>query len=262
MAIQFASGDVLEHPQLNNMVRALNGDGVLSDPGSTSLEVIARSPAIMGVRASIGKCKIDTTIETEAGTNDLTIEASHATLERKDLITYDASANTPAVVKGTNRAGTDADPTYPPDIPAGDILLAIVKVDAAATTIPSGDITDCRIMVDPGYKYSGSSAYSGNAPITWTDLDMSSVVGSVRALVLFKLTNNSTTSTRTYSFRPNGDTDEYYNVTYPTPTNFKLFEEMSTLVTIQTDASGVIEWKASGANDTDIVVLSFKRLLV
>ena len=146
MALKFASGDVLEHPQLNNMILGAKGWGVLEDPDSTSLAVIARSPAIMGVRVSIGKCRIADAIESEAGTTDLTIEASHATLYRKDLITYDASANIPAVVKGNDHAGGTGDPIYPPDIPTGDVLLAIVDVDAAATTIVTADIHDTRIF--------------------------------------------------------------------------------------------------------------------
>lgn len=105
----------------------------------------------MGVRVSIGNCRIDGTVETEAGTTDLTIEAAHVTLHRKDLITYDASANTPAVVKGTDHAGGTGDPIYPPDIPAGDILLGMVDVDASTTTIVTTDIHDARIFVEATY---------------------------------------------------------------------------------------------------------------
>lgn len=147
MAINYVAGTVLEHVELNNMVLAANGDGVLEDPNSTSLAVIERSTPIMGVRVSIGKCRIGNAIEVETGTTDLTIEAAHATLHRKDLITYDASANTPAVVKGANHAGGVGDPIYPPNIPAGDILLAVVEVDAAVTTIETADISDARVFV-------------------------------------------------------------------------------------------------------------------
>lgn len=143
MVLTFDSGDVLEHPQLNNMVRALDGDGVLN-----GLAVSQRGAgANMSVDVSSGDAWINVTDEGELSTTNLVIEASHATLERKDLITYDSTANIPAVIKGTDHAGTEADPTYPPDIPAGDILLAIVKVDAATTTIVNGDITDCRAMI-------------------------------------------------------------------------------------------------------------------
>jgi len=145
MALSYSAGDVLEHCQLNNMIRAANGDGVLSDPDSTSLEVTALSTSMM-VRVLAGKCRIGDEIESKSGTTDLTIEASHATLYRKDLITYDASANTPAGIKGTDHAGGISDPIYPPDIPAGDILLAIVEVNPTVTTIIPADLSDARIF--------------------------------------------------------------------------------------------------------------------
>jgi len=145
MTLNYTAGDVLEHCQLNNMIRAANGDGVLSDPDSTSLEVTALSTSMM-VRVLAGKCRIGDAIESKSGTTDLTIEASHATLYRKDIITYDASANIPAVVKGGDHAGGVSDPIYPPDIPAGDILLAIVKVDPGVTTIIPADLSDARIF--------------------------------------------------------------------------------------------------------------------
>lgn len=146
MVLTFNSGDVLEHPPLNNMVRVLNGDGVLSGFAVTQ----RGAGANMSVDVALGKARIVDVVEAETGTTNVVVVAAHATLERKDLITYDATANTPAVIKGTDHAGTEADPTYPPDMPAGDILLAIVMVGAATTTIVDGDITDCRIVLpDP-----------------------------------------------------------------------------------------------------------------
>lgn len=143
MVQTFASGDVLEHVQLNNMIRALNGDGVISGFAVSQ----KGTGANMSVDVALGEAIISNIPESESGTTNVVIAASHATLYRKDLITYDASANTPAVIKGNNHAGGTSDPIYPPDIPVGDILLAIVKVDAAATTIVDGDITDCRIHI-------------------------------------------------------------------------------------------------------------------
>lgn len=142
MTLTFASGNVLEHPALNNMVRVLNGDGVISGFAVTQ----KGTGANMSVDVALGSALMGGLSESESGTTNVVIAAAHATLERKDLITYDKSADTPAVIKGTDHAGTSADPTYPPDIPADDILLAIVKVDAAATIIENGDITDGRII--------------------------------------------------------------------------------------------------------------------
>lgn len=263
MATSFSAGDVLEHVSLNNMIIAANGDGVLEDPGTTSLAVVAQSPTTMGVQASIGKSRIDGTIYSESSAVNKTIEASHATLYRKDLISYDPTTSNPVVTKGVNAAGGASTPAYPPDIPAGDILLAIVKVDAAATVIVTADITDSRIFVEPGWTYSGTGVYDGDMPLSFTDLNLSSVVGSNRAIVLLKVTSPDS-SDRTFAFRPNGDTDQYWrNIgasSYPTPSNFSVGNNMATLVIVQTDGSGIIEWRGTTAVNATITVMSYCKL--
>jgi len=59
------------------------------------------------------------------------------------------------------------------------------------------------------FSYSGAQVFSGNCPSSWTDLDLSSYVGSRRALVFLKVKANAGTTSKKYKFRPNGDTDEY-----------------------------------------------------
>ena len=143
MTISFSAGDVLEHVQLNNLIIAAGGDGVLS-----GLAVSQKGTgANMSVDVALGECRIGSTIETESGPSNVVIDAAHATLHRKDIITYDPTTNAPTVTKGTDHAGGALDPIYPQDIPAGDILLAIVAVDATAGSIVNADITDCRVVV-------------------------------------------------------------------------------------------------------------------
>lgn len=146
MVLSFAAGSVLEHVELDNIVCAAGGDGVIADPG-TSLAVTERATPIMGVQVASGYCVVSLTLHDRSSAYNLSIDASHATLYRKDLITYDPTTGVPVVTKGTNHAGGAADPIYPPDIPTGDILLAIVNVDAAATIIEDSDIDDMRIFV-------------------------------------------------------------------------------------------------------------------
>lgn len=261
MVLTFESGNVLEQPQLNNMIRAMGGDGVISGFG-----VIERGAgANMSVDVPLGEARIGMLFESETGTTNLSIDAAHATLERKDLITYDASLNIPAVIKGTDHAGTTVDPTYPPDIPTGDILLAIVMVDAATTTIVTGDITDCRIIIDIGsaWNYSGASEFSGSAPTSWTDLNLASTVGANRAIAILKVKQTGASNT-SFAFRPNGDTDEYYRTigtsNDPSPTNFNMATDQAALVTAITDASGIIEWRANVTSATTIHVLAWAKL--
>jgi len=144
MAMSFTAGDVLEQVDLNNILLAAQGDGVLD-----GLSVSEDSPAGMDVNVASGHAHISNTKYTESGTVNLAIAASHSTLHRKDLITYDPTTSNPVVTKGTDYAGGDDHPIYPPAIPAGDILLAIVHVDANVTTITNSDIDDKRIII-PG----------------------------------------------------------------------------------------------------------------
>lgn len=116
----------------------IKGDGVIS-----GLAVSEKGTPDMGVQVTAGSCYIDDTIYTEASTTNLVIDNGHATHDRKDLITYDATAGNPAVVKGTA-----ATPPIPPSIPSGDILLAIVLVDATeSTSILNADIMEGRVLI-------------------------------------------------------------------------------------------------------------------
>lgn len=98
--------------------------------------------ADMDVDVALGVCFVDGTEYTEAGITQVTITAAHATLPRKDLIIYDTSGDTPAVVTGTAAATA-----IPPDITSGDILLAVVDVPANDTTISDAQIHDGRVFV-------------------------------------------------------------------------------------------------------------------
>ena len=142
MAMSFAAGDVLEQVDLNNIILAAQGDGVRD-----GLAVSEDSPAGMDVDVASGHAHISNIEYTESGTVNLSIAAAHATLHRKDLVTYDPTTSNPIITQGSNHAGGDSDPIYPPDIPAGDILLAIVNVDAAVTSITNSDIDDKRIII-------------------------------------------------------------------------------------------------------------------
>lgn len=143
MSLDMDANQILEHIQINNMILAAAGDGVASGLG-----VSERGAGVnMSVDVATGSALINGTTYTESSIVNLVIEAAHATLHRKDLITYDPTTSNPVVTKGTDHAGGTGDPIFPPDIPAGDILLAIVEVTAAATTITNGEVMDCIVEI-------------------------------------------------------------------------------------------------------------------
>jgi len=81
------------------------------------------------------------------------------------------------------------------------------------------------------FSYSGALVFSGNCPSTWTDRDLSSVVGARRALVFLRVRNNAGFDKK-YRFRPNGETCEY-------------------------SSAGVIEWMSGASEPTDLWVMAY-----
>ena len=134
--MDFSYNDVLEHVDLNNMVLSAKGWGVINGLG-------VDASSNMSVNVAAGNCFVDEVKYTEGSTVNIAIAAADATNPRKDLIIYDTSAGNPAAVTGSPAAIPQ-----PPDIPSGDILLAMVDVSANVTVIYAADITDKIIIVD------------------------------------------------------------------------------------------------------------------
>lgn len=98
-----------------------------------------------------------------------------------------------------------------------------------------------------------TQVYNAAAPTTWTDLDLSAVVGGNPALVLLKVI--TATSARQTAFRKNGDTDEFYGaatnafgVALGDPTN-----AVHCVYLVATDATGIVEWIQEGAAQTTVI---------
>ncbi len=148
MAMSFANGDVFYHTRLNNMVNASKDNGVLS-----GLDVTAQTTPSLTLDVAAGQCHVDNETYVESSATTVIIGTAHATLPRLDIVCYDTSAGVAAVTPGTA-----ASVPQPPDIPVGDILLALISVPALDTTISSGQITDEIIIVRPvGFVYVSSS---------------------------------------------------------------------------------------------------------
>ena len=125
-----------EHVDIEAFREAIIGNGVIA-----GLEVTQSATPAMTVLVSAGQCTIDGVVYAEASGQNLNISNGDASHDRKDIVVYDATAGNPAVV-----AGTPAAAPVPPDIPAGDILLGIVLVEANETTsIVNADITNDRV---------------------------------------------------------------------------------------------------------------------
>lgn len=130
------------------MVNAAKDNGVLSGLGVT-----AQGTPSMTLDVAAGQCHVDNETYVELAPTTVVIGTAHGTLPRLDIVCYDTSAGAAAVT-----SGTAASVPQPPDIPGGDILLALISVPAMDSTISSGQITDEIIIVRPvGLIYEPSS---------------------------------------------------------------------------------------------------------
>ena len=249
MAKSFSYNQVLEHPGLNNMLLAAKGWGVLSGLG-----VDASSNMILSVAA--GSCYIDGVLKTEGSATAVTIDAAHATLDRKDLIVYDASGDIPIKVTGTAAATPQ-----PPDIPSGDILLALIDVSANVSVINAANIKDEIIpIVRSGWTYDGTKLETATAiPNAWTNKDLSSYVGSNHANVMLKAKRIAGFSNHTLAARMDGDTDNFKLSAGDSAESSVYIQTVNDAgyLIVPTSSTGIIEWIGDGVDTWDIWLIGY-----
>ena len=130
-------------------IKTLPANGVVS-----GLAVSQRGAgANMSVDVASGKARVDGTIRTFASVTNVAITAADATNPRKDLVVINA-AGTVVVRAGTAAAADPIGATMrqastpdPPEMTAGDVVLAEVWVPANDTTIENAQISDRRTDV-------------------------------------------------------------------------------------------------------------------
>jgi len=117
------------------------------------------------------------------------------------------------------------------------------------------DVTDLGgVLADPQNPVTHShltvaetEVYNAAAPTSWTDLDLSGIIGSNEALVLLKFIGDG--STQQVKVRQNGDTADFSLSEFSTANHVALW--------VTTDASGIIEWKAVNTDNTTIDVIGY-----
>lgn len=97
----------------------------------------------------------------------------------------------------------------------------------------------------------------------WTNLDLSSIVGSQKTLVFLKIVNN-TSGDRGGHFRPDDSTEDVGDTaSYADSggcTTWRVSAGESAFVVVSTDSTGVIEYKCSTASsDIDVFVMNYVK---
>lgn len=113
-----------------------------------------------------------------------------------------------------------------------------------------------------GWVHSGVKVYDNTAaPTSWTDLDLSAIVGKTRALVFFKTKNRHATNSEWFYFRSNGENDDVGNATGAACAISMAVLAAGRIIhyVMETDTKGIIEWKTTGGYHTDLWVLGYIR---
>lgn len=260
-------GNPVEPVHLNNLMVGIRGWGT-----QTGLGVAEKAAgANMSVDVAIGTATVSFSAVTKSTTTNVLISAAHASFDRYDLVTMTYTGSI------TVQAGTAAATSYANDydlVANNAILLAEVLVPATDTTIEDAQITDYRNVlqgladITNGHDHDGTDsktivifvtteAFSASTPTSWTDLDLSSIVGSNQAVCLLKVKDDSTGES--IAARRNGDTDEYFlDPEKSTGVSMsRVPDGTSTYILVVTDSSGIIEIKGTANNPVIITMEAY-----
>lgn len=126
------------------------------------------------------------------------------------------------------------------------IIAPAFDNNSSGTISDSGTSTTILPQEFTDYTTTQITSLAGTEPTTWTDLNLSSIIGTTQKVVLLKLV--STGSARLFAFRTNGDTAEYHDHTSANSAAMIKTDAVSANTSsagtaiVKTDASGVIEW--------------------
>lgn len=107
--------------------------------------------------------------------------------------------------------------------------------------------------------YDGGQEFTGNAPVAYTDLDLSGTIGSNRAMVYLKIKSTDVAG-NSYEFRTDDDADVTALIGGCCACS-GLTQNEAGYVWVMTDATGVIEWKGLANTATNIDLLVYLKVV-
>ena len=187
-------------------------------------------------------------VETQTPTtNDnglVSIEIGAGTVESGDFSTIDW-VNGPYFIK------TETDPTGGTNysITGNNQLLSVpyaLHAKTSESALNNAQLTN-----------SDTQVYNGNAITSWSELDLSSFIGTAKALVFLKVINNDATNNTRFLFREKGDNSTYQLANDP-GTNFTSINAgCSSQIMVRTSDEGIIEWISNNSFSCTIELISF-----
>ena len=133
------------------------------------------------------------------------------------------------------------------------------NVTTGKLQVKDSGITSAKMAAGAALRSSGALIFNDSSPTTFTDLDLSSVVGANVALVYLKVLCNSGDDNY-YTFRTNGETADVSALDNSLGSyRSKIDHPKIGYFLVQTDSSGIIEWKGGDVRTTQITIMSYLK---
>jgi len=218
-------------------------------PGSAGFKISGSGSAEFNdvtIRDAVVTGGTITAAEVQTATSGNRVLLSPSTTKGHALIVFNSAGYATAWVTNQQLGVADA---------SGNTKILIDGLNKTLGGFSSSD--PARLLHTTGrFTYSGQQVFSGTCPVSWDDLNLSSYIGSRRALVFLKV--KAETQNGYFKFRPNGDTDEYsYGADWPQCSQCTIAGGECGTVWVMTDANGVIEWQANWQQSTSIWLLAY-----
>lgn len=133
--------------------------------------------------------------------------------------------------------------------------MAVIEEQVAHADLVGGEQTALHKHNGANLVVAETEVFNGTSPTSWTDLNLSGVIGSNAALVILKV---FCVSARVV-FRKNGDTDEFSTLTQDARgcALAKGSGVAHLVMLVATDANGVVEWTTLAAEAATIDIIAY-----
>ncbi len=149
-----------------------------------------------------------------------------------------------------------ASPTFTgtPSLPTGTTAVTQSASDNS-TAVATTAYADAAVAAATQTVFDSTQVHNAATPNSWTDLDLSSVVGAAEKMVTLVITS---TTTAYYGVRTKGTS---YTFTTPGSTTngtcFGYASSSSTTLMVKTDSSGVIQWMSQTTATSQVNVEAY-----
>lgn len=164
-----------------------------------------------------------------------------------------ANSDSKVATQKAVKAYVDASPLGNASTTARGVVEEATQAEVSAGTATGG--SGARLFINPSTSttsFSTTQVFTGTAPTSYTDLDLSSVVGAKQRVVMLAVTNNGA-GAEPYAFKRKG-TSYTLGITNTNGVSALIIANGNTsFVIVTTDTSGVIQWTGDAVPSSTVI---------